>query len=300
MRTPVVSFFALIVAVASVHGDLAETMRRMDALDDEGKHLQAFQALEAVLVMAPESDGRTKAEILWRLARASMYLGGEAERRGATEAELLSYYETGERYGQMAIDSDPTSFQSYFWKAGNAGRWGQTKGVLSALAKAFEMRKLLSQAMELNPDDRGPYLVLGLLFDEVPGPPIGFGNTEYAVSLGRKAVDLMERVVKDGVEDRPEYDYYTELAKHLYKRNWGVDRRARSVAENRSRLAAASDALSRGCFYESSVPIPAISDREEARALARKAVDGLTALPERTLSEEDTLREALDMLAASR
>jgi hypothetical protein len=286
----------VLAAAASAYADLAATLALADGLVDEEKHQEALQALEAAL--KSETSGPARCEVLWRLARASLYLGDAAEREGAKAAQLLAFYERGERYGQLAIDADPSSFRGYFWKSGNAGRWGQVKGVLNALAKAKEMQKLLARAAELAPSDKGAFYVLGQLYDEVPGFPIGFGDIGHSVNLGRRGLDLMEREIREGAEDRPDFDYFTELAKHLYHRNWSAEKRAKAAADGKAKLAAATDELTRGMYYESTVALPEISDRDEAKSLLRKAIAGLEALQPRKLSEDDDLREARATLAS--
>lgn len=285
----------LFVGASMAFADFAQTIQLAERLNDEEKHQEALQTLEAAL--ETETLGRNKSEIYWRLARASMYLGDDAERSGTKGSQLLPFYEKGEKYGQMAIDADPANFNGYFWKSGNSGRWGQIKGVLNALAKAKDMQKLLTKAVELEPNDKGPFYVLGQLYNEVPGFPIGFGNIEHAVSLGRKGAYLMEQEVKDGKEETPDFDYYTELAKHLYARNWSAEKRAKVAADNKPKLAAAKDQLTRGFYYESTVTLASMSDREEARALVQKAIAGLESLSRRKLSEEDDLKEARGTLA---
>jgi hypothetical protein len=279
-----------------LYGDTA-TLERADEMDKAERHQEALRLLETAL--AGEA-GAARAEVLWRLSRVSMKLGDDAERSGARGAEILPIFERGEQYGQLAMDADPRDFHGYFWKSGNAGRWGQTKGVLQALSKAGEMRKLLTTAAGLAPGDKGSYYVLGQLYREVPGPPLSFGNTDTSVNLGRKALDMMEVEIRSGKEDKPDFDYYTELGKSLHKRNWSTQRRARAVAENRPRYQGARDELTRAQYYESTLTIPAISDREEARTLVSRALAGLEAIQGRSLAEGDDLKEAREVLAGFR
>ncbi len=288
---------AMLAVVAGVAtADFAQVMERADELNDTEHHDEAREFLEAQL--RQETNPARKSEIAWRLARACMYQGDAADRAGAGKKELLAFFEAGENYGQMAIDLDSGNFNGYFWKSGNSGRWGQTKGVLKALSRAGHMRELLSEAVRLNPEDEGSYYVLGQLYHEVPGRPIGFGNIERAVNLGRKAVDLMEREVEQGIEDEYDYDYYTELAKHLYKRRWSIERRDKKVAEYAPKYRADKDPAVRNFYYEGVADLPRMTDRDEARMLARKAIDALEAMANRKQSENDDLEEAKEALAS--
>jgi len=292
------SLVGAVLVAACLHADLADTLKQADDLHDAERHQEVTQLLETALMT--ESNARNKAEILWRLARACLNLGDAAERSGAKDPQLLALFDRGRAYGQRAIEADPQNFQGYFWTSGNTGRWGQTKGVLQSLAKAGEMRVLLTKAADLNPRDKGTFYVLGQLYREVPGVPLSFGNAEFAVNLGRRGLDLMEAEVSSGVEEAPDFDYYTELAKSLWKRNWNADRRAKAAADNRARHQAAKDELGRGGYYESTITLASMSDRQEARALVQKAISGLEALATRKQSEGDDLKEAREVLAGFR
>lgn len=288
----------LLVAAGTACADTVQALARADALDEEGRNQEAFATLQAALDVA--TTGAERAEICWRLSRECMNLGDAAQRAGGRDSELLPFFESGERYGQMAMDADPASCLGYFWKSGNAGRWGQVRGLLHALAKTRDMVKLLAMAIELNPSHKDSYYVLGQLYGQVPGFPIGFGNIDYAVSLSRKAVDLLGQELRSGVEKRPDYDFAIELAKNLTKRNWSPSTRAMAASEAWSAHAAASDELTRSFTYESSVALPYLSDRDEARELLTKAIDVLQALAHRRPGEEAALVKARATLAGFR
>jgi tetratricopeptide (TPR) repeat protein len=298
MYRPVQLAACLFLAGAVASADIAQTLERADALDEEGRNQEALATLQAALGAA--KSGGEAAEIAWRLSRASMNLGNAAQKAGGRDAQLLPYFESGERYGQMAIDADPRSELGYFWKAGNAGRWGQVRGLLNALGKTRDMVKLLAKAIELKPTHRDSYYVLGQLHGHVPGFPIGFGNIDYAVSLSRKAVDLLEQEVRSGSEKRPDYDFAIELAKNLARRNWSASRRAKAALDDRSAHAAASDELTRSFTYESSITLPKMSDREEAREIVARAIDALQAIARRRPGEEAALAKARETLAELR
>ena len=292
-------FAGLIAGVAAIAaGDFAATIEEADRLNDAEQHDQARELLEAEVDR--EKDPAKKAEIAWRLSRVCMYQGDAAERAGAGEKELLPFFEAGEAFGRMAVEADSGNYNGYFWQSGNAGRWGQIKGVFKALNKAKLMRELLTKAVELNPEHKGSFYVLGQLYHEVPGRPIGFGNIERAVNLGRRAVDLMEREIEQGIEDEFDYDYYTELAKHLYKRGWSLARRDKMIDQYAPKYRAESDPLTKSFYYEGGIDTPRMTDRDEARMLAQKAIDALEAKSPLKQSEADDLQEAKDTLASFR
>jgi tetratricopeptide (TPR) repeat protein len=269
-------------------------MAQADLLHKHDAHEEARTMLEAVL--ARETGGREQAEIYWRLARAWLNLGDQAEDKGAKGDVLLSFFAKGEELAQKGIEADANNPLPYFWKSATAGRWGQVKGILNSLFKAKPMRDLLQKALVLKPDHADSYYVLGQLFEQVPGG-ISFGDKDWAVSLGRKAVDLRAAQVRAGEEDEIYYDYYTELAKHLWKRNWSAAERQKEQARKAAQYAAKTDPLEKNCYYEGSLSLKDQSDREEARELLGWAIGELQALPRRTQGEEDDLKEALEVQA---
>lgn len=280
---------------APAGADTAAVLAQADGLHDAGKNAEAIALLEGALAAA--GSGAKRAEIHWRLSRAWLNSGEQAETRGAGEAERLALFEKGEASAQKAIDENPKSPLGYYWKAANTGRWGQTKGILNALFRAKPMRDLLRQAVAIDPNHADSFYVLGQLYEAVPGPPVSFGDKDAAVSLGRWAVELRLRDVAAGREKALNYDAYTELAKHLWDRNWNAARRTREQARKRAEHAQKSDPVDKAFAYEALVKLADESDRDEARALVAWTIRELEARPGRTAGENDDLKEARDALA---
>ena len=238
------------------------------------------------------------AELYWRLARATMNLGDEAEKNGDGPEILLGIFEEGESYASGAIELDPDNHLGYFWKSANIGRWGQIKGVLNALRKADDMKDLLTTAVTLKPDHAVSFYVLGQLYEQVPGFPISFGNAGYSVSLGRKAITLHEEQYKNGTEKKFNYDYYTELAKHLFKRNWQLTRRKKQQKKMTGKYKAEAGIVEKSFYYEGTMEIKNISDREEARDLLEWVITELEVKSGRTKDQDDDLKEAKEKIGS--
>jgi tetratricopeptide (TPR) repeat protein len=285
---------ASVLATPSLLADFQQDMAQADLLHKHDAHEEARALLEACL--AREAGGREQAEIYWRLARAWLNLGDQAEDKGTKDDALLAYFARGEELAQKGIDADPGNHLTYYWKSATAGRWGQVKGILNSLFKAKPMRELLKKALVLKPDHADSYYVLGQLFEQVPSS-ISFGDKDWAVSLGRKAADLREAQVQTGEEEELVYDYYTELAQHLWKRNWSSAERQKEQARKAAQYAALSDPMEKNCYYEGTLTLKDQSDREEARELLAWTVGELKALPSRTQGEQDDLKEALEVQA---
>jgi tetratricopeptide (TPR) repeat protein len=177
-------------------------------------------------------------------------------------------------YGDQAIETDPSNNLGYYWKASNLGRWGETRGILSSLRQAGPMRDLLEQSIQRDPDHAESYYVLGLLYARVPGGLISFGNTDYAVSLGRKAVDLHLADVRAG-EEELYYPIRFELASHLIDRDWNRRKRGREQASKRREHGRADGILEQSFYYEGTVDIPPVDDEEEARRILEDVIDEL-------------------------
>ena len=176
----------LIIPFGFAAGDAKTVVAEADALHDQGGYAEAVQLL---LGSAPSAAAADQAELYWRAAREALALGDVAENAGKPQTDVLAVFVEGEGYADKAIAADPKNDLGYYWKSANIGRWGQVKGVMNALMKAQPMKDLLVKELSLNPDRTDAYFVLGQLYRELPGWPVSFGDTDAAVSLGRRAVD---------------------------------------------------------------------------------------------------------------
>ena len=255
------------------------------------------EAVKLLLDSIPSASGdREQAELYWRADRETLELGDLAEKAGKPQADVLAVFTEGQGYAEKAIASDPQNDLGYYWKSANIGRWGQVKGVLNALSLSGPMRDLLVKELSLNPDRTDAYHVLGELYRELPGWPVSFGNVDAAVSLGRKAVEARQAQVENGVEKELVYNFYTELAKTLHKRNWSAATRAAEQKNKASKLASAATPLDRGSLYEATISLQDVSDRVEARALVQWVVGELQKVPFITAPQKKDLQKAKDAL----
>ncbi|HKJ86845.1 MAG TPA: hypothetical protein VKA06_12260 [Spirochaetia bacterium] len=289
MRNRMVLFALILVVAGSAVALDDAAVARADELYEEDRTSESIDALEAALATA--QNGAERAEVLWRLSRATLAIGEALEDDSADADLVLETYERGERYGIQAVEADPDSHLGYYWQSANIGKWGQAKGILNALFKATPMRNLLQQAINRQPDHAGSYYVLGQLYAEVPGV-ISFGNDDYAVGLARKSIDLHEAELASGEADEVEHDYYIQLASHLMQRGWNERRRDREMAGKRDSFQAVSDRLEQGWYYEGTVQISAQDDVEEAEALLRDMIGRLESIRNRSDGQERQLERA--------
>lgn len=292
-RNPAACAMILLVAVSASALD-EEAIELADALYEDDRPGAAVDALEDALSSA--NNGAERAEVYWRLARATLSVGESLEDDGAGEDEVLPVYERGEQYGIDAVEADSDNHLGYYWQSANIGKWGQVKGILNALFKAAPMRDLLKQAITHEPDHADSYYVLGQLYAQVPGV-VSFGNDDYAVGLARKSIDLHEAELASGETDDVEHDFYIQLASHLMERDWNTRKRSREQDDKRDRYRATDDRLEQGWYYEGTVDIPDQSDREEAEDLLSDMIRRLEAIADRTDGEERQLERALELMA---
>jgi len=286
----------LLIVVPLGLADFQDILDRVDQLHEAEKYEQTRSLIESSMAEAPGEV--QKAELYWRAARAWLNLGDEAEDAGSAKKELLTFFERGEAQAEKAIQADPDNHLGYYWKSANIGRWGQVKGILNSLAKAKPMRDLLQQAVAVEPEHADSYYVLGQLFEQVPGFPVSFGDKDYAVSLGRKSIDLHEQQVKAGIEEEINYDFYTEMAKHLWERNYTAARRGREQGRKKGKYDSISDPMEKNFYYEAAVSLKKLSDREEALEMIKWVVRELQGISVRTDSQDDDLKEALEVLGS--
>jgi len=144
------------------------------------------------------------------LAQAAFIWG---DIRARTVEDKLAAYERGRQAGQRAVELAPRNALAHLWLAINAGRWGQTKGVLRSLFLLPTVREHMDAALELDPKLLPAYTLAGLVYAEVP--VLFGGDLEKSEALFRKALALDARWTSARVG----------LARTLLKRGRGDDAR---------------------------------------------------------------------------
>ncbi len=292
-RSVPVAIIVLLTVSLSLWAEVNEALTKADDLHDKGA---CSEARALVLSALGGASAKEKAELYWRAARETLDLGDDAEDAKQPQAAILKFFEEGEAYAKKAIESDPQNNLGYYWQSANIGRWGQVKGILDSLFKAGPMKDLLFKDIGLDAEHADAYNVLGQLYRELPGWPLSFGNVDYAVSLGRKAMDLNAAQVASGKEKKVFYGYHIQLAKTLKNRNRNAGDRTREQKNQASRYAAAKDVLERNCNYESQVTLQTLSDKEEGKLLLQQAIAALEKIADKTEGEKGDLDEARETL----
>ncbi|MFP4637467.1 MAG: tetratricopeptide repeat protein [Spirochaetaceae bacterium] len=262
----------LLVPAGSLPAQVGSLLEEADELYEDERYEDAIETVERAEVRA--SSNKERAEVYWQLARAHLGLGDEVREEDGDDRAAMRLYDRGKDYGDRAIEADSGNNLGYYWKASNLGRYGETRGILSSLSQARPMRELLEQSISRDPEHASSYHVLGMLYARVPGGFVSFGNTDYAVSLARKAVELHLEEVERGDEEMY-HPIRIELASHLIDRGWSAGRRSREQRSKRREYRGAEDAVERGLYFEGDADIPDMSDEEEAGRILNEVIDEL-------------------------
>ncbi len=270
-------------------------LAQADRLSYADKYQQSIDLLRAHL---PELSGpKEQAAVYWRLARDTFDVANARETAAGSGKPYLSLYEQSDRYADRAIALDPRSAKAYYWKAACVGKIAQIQNLLRAFLSAGTVRDLLFTAGRLDPSDGEIWYVLAQLYSQIPGFPISFGNTAYAVSLGRKGLAARIAQVAERTEPNVPEDYYIQLARELVRRNWSEAERASRKAEEAAKYRATSNPVTRNFYYEGVVTIPKLSDRAEAVDLVKGVIARLENVRDRTETQRVDLAKARRDLA---
>ncbi len=142
-----------------------------------------IDALRAAMTQAVQTDPQV--DNLLALAQICFLYG---DVRAKSQEEKLDAYEQGRQAAKRAAEAAPKNARAHFWYATNAGRWGQTKGVLRSLFLLPEVKRGMETALELDPRFPPAYSLAGTVYYEVPG--LFGGDLEKSEALFRKGLEV--------------------------------------------------------------------------------------------------------------
>lgn len=111
--------------------------------------------------------------------------------RARTDEEKLEAYDRGRQAARRAVELAPRNALAHFWHATNAGRWGQTKGVMRSLFLLPTVKEEMQAALELDPRFPGTYSLAGAVYYEVPG--LFGGDLDKSETMYRKGIEIDPR-----------------------------------------------------------------------------------------------------------
>jgi tetratricopeptide (TPR) repeat protein len=169
---------------AGAQSPLAAEVRGLTARYHENP--ARIDALRPLVAQAVQAD--PSVENLLALAQIA-FLYGDVRAQGPPEK--LDAYEQGRQAARRAAEIAPRNARAHFWYATNAGRWGQTKGVLRSLFLLPEVKRGMETALELDPRFPPAYVLAGTVYYEVPG--LFGGDLEKSERLFRAGLEVDAR-----------------------------------------------------------------------------------------------------------
>ena len=171
----------VMVTAAWADSPLAAEVRALTARYHEDP--MRIDALRAAMTHAVQTDPQV--DNLLALAQICFLYG---DVRAKSQEEKLDAYEQGRQAAKRAAEAAPKNARAHFWYATNAGRWGQTKGVLRSLFLLPEVKRGMETALELDPRFPPAYSLAGTVYYEVPG--LFGGDLEKSEALFRKGLEV--------------------------------------------------------------------------------------------------------------
>ncbi|MGM0432112.1 MAG: hypothetical protein ACQEQU_05305 [Spirochaetota bacterium] len=288
----------LVCVLGTVTAAEGQFLEEADALYEAEEYKRGLSLLEGRI--DDITDKQLKAQTYWRMARFTLFIGDDMKQEGASKGALLDTYSEGIKYAEKAVDLQPSA-DAYYWRSSNTGRWGETKGILNSLSKAKPMHADLERVVGFDSSYADAWFVFGKLYYLLPGGFISFGNTDYAVSYARRAIEVYQ-------EDDLKISYYKSLAEILYDRDWSRNKRRKEYPGIEKDFSNAKTLMEQMRNYEGFLAkhnykpgyaprsLSQMSDREEARAIVEWVTREYEAIASPTRGERQNMQELRDMV----
>lgn len=219
-----------------------------------------------VVMLETAFPGREKAEVYWRLARASLMMGEEQQ----TKEAKRKYFNQGIEWAEKGLKEDSGSKECYMWHCANVGRKCQTYSVMDQAAAVPVMTKDLTAILDKfgNTGYSEAWQALSELYYHHP-----FKSTESAVNYARKAATCIPA-------GELRISTYTYLAQILYERGWSARKRTAAAAENAVEFNKEYDSnIEKYSYFDGALtympwslkPFAQMSDKEEAAVIVSYA-----------------------------
>lgn len=259
-----------------------------------------FDYLEEAL--SSSANDTEKAAILWRMSRTRLTLTDEIP--ASDKAARLAGYGEAQSFAEQSLAAGETP-NGYHWLASSIGRIGQVNGPLNSLAKAKPMLGYIEKIQnDLNADMSDSWYVLGILYNQLPGKPLSFGDKDYAISYMRRCIDTQDNV------NRTNLTNYIELSNQLYDRNWTAKRRGTEADKMKAKYDKETVPTEKMKYYEgkdgratkaayASAAFDGMSDREEAIEILEYALtvyDNYPTKLESDTTDAETIKERLNKI----
>jgi tetratricopeptide (TPR) repeat protein len=138
---------------------------------------------------------------------------------------------------RQVTKAQPNSAEAWIWSGIIQSSYAGAKGGLGALSSAKAAKADLEKAIDINPDvlEGAVYTSLGVLYLNVPGWPVGFGDEDAGVTLLKQGLQISP----DGIDSNyfyAEYLFkekeYNVAQRHLRKALAAAPRDGREIADD--------------------------------------------------------------------
>jgi tetratricopeptide (TPR) repeat protein len=174
----------MLLSAAEAAGAQSPLAAEVRALADRYHERSArIDTLRPLVTQAAQADPHV--DNLLAVAQIAFLYG---DVRALRPEEKLDAYEQGRQAARRAAEIAPRNGRAHFWYATNAGRWGQTKGVMRSLFLLPEVKRGMETALELDPRFPPAYVLAGTVYYEVPG--LFGGDLEKSERLFRTGLEV--------------------------------------------------------------------------------------------------------------
>ena len=183
LAAAVVFFLGAAVAAWAQSGPAAEVRAFASRYHEDPARIDTLRAtMTRIVESEPQVDN------LLALAQIAFIYG---DIRAKTTDDKVAAYEQGRQAARRAVEAAPGNARAHFWYATNAGRWGQTKGVVRSLFLLPEVQEGMEAALERDPRVPPAYALAGIVYYEVPG--LFGGDLEKSEALFRRGLEVDPR-----------------------------------------------------------------------------------------------------------
>lgn len=184
----------------------------VEAMTDEAawlffnRHLGAnYLDSAAGLLQTLRQENPTDERVAYLWSRLHITQGDKAKTKG----EKMELFTRAQAIAESLLELNDNNADAHCWWAVARGRVGQTRGVLNSLFMVPGLKKEMARTLELDPENRTAYDVLGVLYYELPGFAGG--------DLGKSEEYLLK-----GIEIAPDYTILRiDLAKvYMRQKRW--------------------------------------------------------------------------------
>ena len=234
------------------------------SVDRDFKYKCDYKANHDTLLVMLENttDANDKAEVYWRLSRASLMMGAAEQ----TKAGKRAHFGKGKEYAELGLKLNPNSKECYMWHCANVGRECQTRSLMEQAKAVPAMTKDLTTMLDKlgHTDYSEAWQALSELYYNHP-----LKSDEAAINFARKAATCIP-------DNELRISTYINLAQLLHKRNWSAGKRADAADGNAGKFnRTVKSNIEKYSYFDGakasmpwcSKPFTTLSDREEVIAI---------------------------------